>query len=217
MRFRSIIFFFLLGLLFCHWVHAQDESPFSFSGPKVSPETILAEIIRFPDEALKSKKNGRVVYQVKIDSLGRLESARLIEATDSIFKDEALKAINYLQANWYTELLDSKTPNTHYLVVLSFLNPLVQENPTKRFEKANRFLKKGKPEKSISILDRLILEFPYSKEYFQSRAFAFQQIGNVQAFQKDSDQFTKLETTLLANLTTYSFANSSRSKVPISF
>lgn len=196
---------------------AQEESPFNFSGPKVTVEGVLSEIIRYPKGATYSRREGRVVYQVKIDSLGNIESLSLIEESHPVFSEEALKAVKYLQASWYPELLGLKTPDGEYLVVLSFSNLNVQMDPAVRLAQANRYIDKGKPEKAIATLNLLIEDYPYGKEYYETRAKAFARIRSEKEFKKDAEKIINLEKTVLANLTTFVYSTRSRSRVPISF
>lgn len=194
---------------------AQEDNPFNFSGPKVTADFVLSEIISYPQEAARARKEGRVVYQVKIDSSGNLVSSKLVEETHPAFKEEAQKAMKYLEASWYPELLGLKAPGKNYLVVMTFANLNLQVDPTDRLAQASRLLDKGKVEKAIPILTRLIEDYPFGKDYYETRAKAFAQIRNNVEFEKDMQQLINLEKTVLINLTTFIY--STRSKVPISF
>jgi len=214
---RLPIFFFLISILLIKPLHlvAQDGSPFNLSGPKVTPEIVISEIIRYPNEAAKARKEGRVVYQIEIDSSSNYVSSTLFELTHPAFKEESQKAMNYLEASWYPELLGSKAPGESYLVVMTFANLNLQVDPIDRLAQANRLIKKGKPGKAIPILNRLIDVYPYGKEYYETRAKAFARMGNNDEFQSDTEKIVNLEKTVLANLTTFIY--STRSRVPISW
>ncbi|GEM_PF-6101441 len=194
---------------------AQKDSPFNFSGPKVTAEFVLSEIISYPKEAARARKEGRVVYQVKIDSSGNLVSSKLVEETHPAFKEEAQKAMKYLEASWYPELLGLKATGENYLVVMTFANLNLQVDPADRLAQASRLLDKGKVEKAIPILTRLIEDYPFGKEYYETRAKAFALIRNNVESEKDTQQIINLEKTVLIDLTTFMY--STRSKVPISF
>lgn len=214
---RLTIFFLLISTLLVDPLHlkAQEDSPFNFTGPKVTVEFVLSEIIRYPKEAAKARKEGRVVYQIEVDSSGNFINSTLLEETHPIFKEEAEKAMKYLEASWYSELLGLKAPGESYLVVMTFANLNLQVDPADRLAHANRFIKKGKPEKAIPILTRLIEDYPYGKEYYETRAKAFARIRKTKEFDNDTEKIVSLEKTVLANLTTFIY--STRSKVPISF
>jgi TonB family protein len=194
---------------------AQEDSPFNFSGPKVTADFVLSEIISYPKEAARARKEGRVVYQVKIDSSGNLVSSKLVEETHPVFKEEAQKAMKYLEESWYPELLGLKAPGENYLVVMTFANLNLQVDPADRLAQASRLIEKGKVEKAISILTRLIEDYPFGKEYYETRAKAFARIRKNEEFKKDTQQIINLEKTVLIDLTTFMY--STRSKVPISF
>jgi len=211
----SRLFSILISFLLFSPVTAQEDSPFNFSGPKVTADFILSEIISYPKEAARARKEGRVVYQVKIDSSGNLVSSKLVEETHPAFKEEAKKAIKYLEASWYPELLGLKAPGKNYLVVMTFANLNLQVDPADRLAQASRLLDKGKVEKAIPILTRLIEDYPFGKEYYKTRAKAFARIRNNVEFEKDTQQIINLEKTVLIDLTTFMY--STRSKVPISF
>lgn len=212
-----LITFLLSAILLAESGHlkAQVESPFSFSGSKVTADMVLSEIIRYPNDATRAKKEGRVVYQVTIDSIGNFERAKLIEETQPSFHEEGEKAMKYLEASWYPELLGLKGAGENYLIVLSFANLDLQVNPADRLAQATRLINKGKAEKAIPILTRLIEDYPYGKEYYETRAKAYARIGKKREFETDTQKIMSLEKSVLANLTTFLY--SSRSKVPISF
>jgi hypothetical protein len=214
---RLTIFFLLISTLLVDPLHlkAQEDSPFNFTGPKVTVEFVLSEIIRYPKEAVRARKEGRVVYQIEIDSFGNFINSTLLEETHPIFKEEAEKAMKYLEASWYPDLLGLKAPGESYLVVMTFANLNLQADPADRLAQANRSIEKGKAEKAIPILNRLIEEYPYAKEYYETRAKAFAQIRNNDEFEKNKEQIINLEKTVLSNLTTFIY--NTRSKVPISF
>ena len=194
---------------------AQDDNPFNFTGPKVTAEFVLSEIIRYPKEAVRARKEGRVVYQIEIDSSGNFINSTLLEETHPIFKEEAEKAMKYLEASWYPDLLGLKAPGESYLVVMTFANLNLQIDPADRLAQANRLIEKGKTEKAIPILTRLIEDYPYGKEYYETRAKAFARMRKNNEFQRDAEKIVTLEGTILSNLTTFIY--STRSKVPISF
>lgn len=143
----------------------QDDSPFNFSETKVPADFVLSEIISSPKEAARARKEGGVVYQIKIDSSGNLVSSKLVEKTHPIFKEEAQKAMKYLGDSWYPELLRIKAPGENFLIVMIFANLNLQADPTDRLAQASRSIDKGKAEKAIPILTRLIEDYPHRKEY----------------------------------------------------
>jgi predicted Zn-dependent protease len=91
-----------------------------------------------------------------------------------------------LEASWFPKLLGLKTPDGEYLVVLSFSNLNVQVYPADRLAQAHRYIDKGKPEKAIPTLNRLIEDYPYGKEYYETRAKAFARMRNNEEFKKNA-------------------------------
>lgn len=183
----------------------------------MTPDLILAEVISYPSVAASSKKVERVIFQVSIDSLGNMESSKLVEFSHPAFAEEAIRAINYLKANWYSELLVFNPPNSQYLIVMSFIDLRVQKDPQNRLAKAERLIARGKLEKAFPILNQLIEEYPYEIAYLKIRAKAFGLMQNYQDTIKDREKIVYLEKTVLANLTTFSISKRSRNGVPISF
>jgi hypothetical protein len=186
-------FSILISFQFFSQVMAQDDSPFNFSEPKVPADFVLSEIISSPKEAARARKEGGVVYQIKIDSSGNLVSSKLVEETHPIFKEEAQKAMKYLGESWYPELLGLKAPGENSLVVMIFANLNLQVDPADRLAQASRLIDNGKAEKAIPILTRLIEDYPYGEEYYETKAKVFALIRENEEFKKDTQQIFNLE------------------------
>lgn len=207
-------FFFLLFFTFPLISFAQDGSPFNMSGPQAIPESVLLEILKYPTEAARAGVEGRVVYKIKIDESGKIEGFTLVEEGNPLFQLESLKAINYLKAGWYPELMELKPNSQDYLVVMSFSIVDSRTDPEERLAQVKKWIEKDKSKKALKTLDQLIKKYPYEKDYFQLRGQVFAEMAREKESQKDLEKASELESLILAHTVTLIFGSS---RIPISF
>lgn len=207
---------FFLCLLSCFEIQAQVESPFNLVGPKASIDQILSENVRYPSEGLQTQKKGQVLFSIKINEEGMFDSLLILESTDEIFKTESLRALAYLESNWYPELLDDKPRSRSYLLFFKFDTFLNRPSPYEEREQAQKLIEKEKYDKALKLLNKLSEENPFVAETFELRWEVYRNLDQIENAQKDYLRFKYLKKEFLASVEIFAIGRS-RTGVPISF
>jgi TonB family protein len=77
----------------------QDRNKVAtFPGGKPALKQYLAENLKYPAEALKSKMTGQAIIQVTIDKQGRLGNFKTLQADNAYFEQEALRVLKDMPA-----------------------------------------------------------------------------------------------------------------------
>ena len=138
----------------------------------------------------------------------------LVEEGNPLFQLESLKAINYLKAGWYPELMGAKPNGQDYLVVMSFSIVDSRTDPEELLAQVKKWIEKDKSKKALKSLNQLIIRYPYEKDYFQLRGQVFAEMVREKESQKDLEKASELESLILANTVTLIFGGS---RIPMSF
>ena len=207
-------FCFLLFFTFPLISFAQDGNPFTMSGPEATAESILLEILQYPINAAREGIKGRVAYKVKINESGKIEGFTLVEESHPYFQVESQKAMNYLKAGWYPELIGNKSKGQDYLVVMSFSIVDSRSDPEILLAQIEKWIEKDKSKKALKSINQLITTYPYEKEYLQVRGQIFAEMGKEKESREDLEKASELENLILAHTLTLVLRSS---RVPISF
>ena len=144
------------------------------------------------------------------------DSLLILESTDEIFKTESLKALAYLESNWYPELLEDKPRSRNYLLFFKFDTFLNKPSPFEERDQAQKLIKKEKYDKALKLLNKLSEENPYIAQNFELRWEVYRNIGEIENAQKNYLRSKYLKKEFLASVEIYAIGRS-RTGVPISF
>lgn len=216
MRLPPIYPLFFLCWLACFQIQAQVASPFNIVGPKASITQILSENVRYPSEGLQTQKKGQVLFSIKINEAGMFDSLIILESSDEIFQAEALRALGYLESNWYPGLLEEKPRSRSYLLFFKFDAFLNERNPSELRDHAKNLIRKEKYDKALKLLNELLAENPYVAETFELRWEVYTNLGEVENAQKDYLRAKYLKKEFLSSVEIFAIGRT-RSGVPISF
>jgi tetratricopeptide (TPR) repeat protein len=172
-------------LLFCLPAFAQVESPFKIIGSEASIDQILSERIQYPSEGLSQRMKGEVLFSVKINREGNFDSLIILESTHAIFQTESLKALAYLESNWYPDLLQEKTLDRRYLIYFKFDTFLNEASPSDLLDRAAQLIRKEKFDKALKVTNKVILELPYSVKAHELRWEVFRNLEQTENAQRD--------------------------------
>lgn len=95
-----------------------EEKP-QFPGGEAALMRFVAENIRYPQEALKAKKEGRVVVQFVVTKTGGIGDVKVIRGVDRSLDAEAIRVVKSLPA-FTPGKLDGKPVNVWYTIPISF-------------------------------------------------------------------------------------------------
>ena len=70
-----------------------------FPGGMVECMKWLANNVKYPEEAIQNKKEGRVIVQFVVDKDGSIMDAKVVRSIDPLLDKEALRVIN-LMPKW---------------------------------------------------------------------------------------------------------------------
>ena len=159
------------------------------SGEALSDRTIwekfFATNLRYPSEALKSQESSRVVFSVKIGADATLDSVFIVEDAPAYFLDHVQEVFSRGSTLWNKSILENRPVNERYLVCFNFEYAGNNGPPADLVKSARDLLDKGKADRALKILDKLIEKQPYDYQNFELRAEAHRQLGNTEPAQRD--------------------------------
>jgi tetratricopeptide (TPR) repeat protein len=158
---------------------------------------------------------GAVLFSVKINQEGNFDSLLILESTHPSFEKASLEALAYLKSNWYPALLENRSRDRRYLIYFNFSTFLNEETPNDLKEYAVNLFKKGKYDKAIKVLNKLIEIVPYSAEAHDLRWEVYSNLGETENAQKDYLKAKYLKKEFLSVVEVFAIGQTRRS-VPIS-
>lgn len=187
---------FLVPLLFSLSFHpsiAQNTSPESYA----TLEELYISNLKIPREALQNRSNGLVILSVKIAEPGVPDSVFIVQEAADYFNQEVMRVTELAFANWTTEYLEGKPTDGEYLIVASFSIAMGSSPGPTPEQEIERFLKKGKLEKALDVLNGQISQSPYHSYWYHQRSKIHRELGKVEDAQRDFMTFKQLEKTVL--------------------
>lgn len=88
----------------------------------------IATHLRYPDQALKEKIEGKVYVQFIIDTIGRVTNVKIIRSPNPLLNEEAVRVVSEMP-NWKPGKKGNKPVNTSYTLPIRFELPKEQPQP----------------------------------------------------------------------------------------
>ena len=123
----KIKFFMMVAVLFLMACGGQkeekiydvcDEMP-TFNGGDEALMKWLGENIKYPAEAEKDGKEGRVLVKFVVTSTGKPANAEILRSVDPLLDAEALRVVNAMP-NWNPGRQDGKPVNVNFTLPVTF-------------------------------------------------------------------------------------------------
>lgn len=199
---RGLVLYFLFLTSFCSIAQTpfdpETESDFvKASYTKGNLITILSQGLTYPETAVANGVEGNVIYSLKIDASGILESVEVKEEVSDELAAQAEESIEKLTADWVPSKVHGNAVDREYLVIFSY-NIYYNSLPTDYHGKAKKFQDKGKLEKAVKVYDEAIENNPYTPDYYIMRARLKKELGDLEGASNDQLHAEKLKMELLA-------------------
>lgn len=179
-------------------------------------EQFLATQAKYPTSALRSNKEGYVIMELNIDAEGRIGSANLKESTSMDMGQSALSAMEKAIHIWNPEMLAERKRGETYQIVFSF-ESVDPQNPNAATEAITRQLYKGKPEKALKIVNRILEKKPFDYQTLEIRSQIHRQLDMEEEATEDLLKSQQLKDKTLAVIRNRTFSVITRRQVTGSF
>ncbi|NUM32331.1 MAG: energy transducer TonB [Bacteroidetes bacterium] len=101
-------------------VHLITDVRASFPGGRDSMIMFINNELKYPQKALKSKAEGKIVLNFIVDSLGKICCIKNNGVKDNFgFEDEAIRIISKMP-DWIPAIKDNKPVNSYYQLPITF-------------------------------------------------------------------------------------------------
>jgi TonB family protein len=145
-RLKAVKLLFVLTLIniFPHLLHATNSQTESltedsvyavvekmpeFTGGEAARIEFLKQNIRYPEEAQKSKKEGRVIVQFVVGSTGRVRNAKVVKSIAPSLDQEALRVVNSFP-DWIPGEQNGIKVSVHKVIPITFKYVPIQNDST---------------------------------------------------------------------------------------
>ncbi|WP_297338494.1 TonB family protein [Algoriphagus sp.] len=179
-------------------------------------EQFLATQAKYPTSALRSNKEGYVIMELDFDSEGMIKGANIKESSSKDMEQSALSAMEKAIPSWNPEMLAERKPGKTYQIVFSF-ESIDPQNPNAATEAITRQLYKGKPEKALKIVNRILEKKPFDYQTLEIRSQIHRQLGMEEEATKDLLNSQELKDKTLAVIQNRTFSIITRREVTGSF
>ena len=140
----KLLFVFTLINIFPHLLHATNSQTESltedsvyavvekmpeFTGGEAARIEFLKQNVRYPEEAQKSKKEGRVIVQFVIGSTGRVRNAKVVKSIAPSLDQEALRVVNSFP-DWIPGEQNGIKVSVHKVMIIPFKYVPIQNDST---------------------------------------------------------------------------------------
>ena len=140
----KLLFVFTLINIFPHLLHATNSQTESltedsvyavvekmpeFTGGEAARIEFLKQNIRYPEEAQKSKKEGRVIVQFVVGSTGRVRNAKVVKSIAPSLDQEALRVVNSFP-DWIPGEQNGIKVSVHKVIPITFKYVPIQNDST---------------------------------------------------------------------------------------
>ncbi len=99
-------------------VQTQPEFP----GGSDSLEQFIQRNLKYPNDALLSRIQGRTFVGFKVDQNGKVTDARILSGINQAIDDEALRMVNSMPA-WQPGTIAGKPASIQYVLPIDFILP----------------------------------------------------------------------------------------------
>ncbi|MFZ4726328.1 MAG: energy transducer TonB, partial [Paludibacter sp.] len=110
-------------------VYAVVEKMPEFTGGEAARIEFLKQNVRYPEEAQKSKKEGRVIVQFVIGSTGRVRNAKVVKSIAPSLDQEALRVVNSFP-DWIPGEQNGRKVSVHKVMPITFKYVPIQNDST---------------------------------------------------------------------------------------
>lgn len=102
------------------------EVPAEFPGGKEALLQIVADATKYPKEAIKYKKQGKVIIGFVIDKQGKMQRLMISRSVDPLLDEEALRIVKAIATSyiWTPARIDGKPVNMRYTLPINFRLPI---------------------------------------------------------------------------------------------
>ena len=119
----------LMSLLICSVCCAQHIKPRpSFPGGYKALQEFIEKEKKYPDEALKERKNGTVYVVFTVDTLGNLVNPKVVTSISPSLDREALRIVSKMP-KWNPAREGNKKINMEFTVIITFSAPPLPLDP----------------------------------------------------------------------------------------
>jgi TonB family protein len=140
----KLLFVFTLINIFPHLLHATNSQTESltedsvyavvekmpeFTGGEAARIEFLKQNVRYPEEAQRSKKEGRVIVQFVIGSTGRVRNAKVVKSIAPSLDQEALRVVNSFP-DWIPGEQNGIKVSVHKVMIIPFKYVPIQNDST---------------------------------------------------------------------------------------
>ena len=140
----KLLFVFTLINIFPHLLHATNSQTESltedsvyavvekmpeFTGGEAARIEFLKQNVRYPEEAQKSKKEGRVIVQFVVGSTGRVRNAKVVKSIAPSLDQEALRVVNSFP-DWIPGEQNGIKVSVHKVMIIPFKYVPIQNDST---------------------------------------------------------------------------------------
>lgn len=155
-----------------------DEIP-HYKGGEEAFEIFLAQNLHYPFLALNNDIDGNAVISFNIYPDGSIGNIQYKNYVDIILNKEAERLIKLTNGNWVAGKKNGEYVKSYYEKVINF--SILNAKETLFYaNKADKLYSKGKYEKSIPHIERVLSRSPYNFSYLLKLANSHYNIGNIE-------------------------------------